>query len=123
MQSPVDLERYYLRCQEAYRAAHRAYAEAGDALEALTIAAKGDRSALTSAAIIAAREKYQDTYMALYQETIAMGNASDAIRMAAQDRAGRSCKHCTEFFARFACAGGVQECDCPKCQGYCTCGA
>lgn len=37
-----------------------------------------------------------------------------------------SCKHCRKFFKRYSCAkvgyGGFDgECDCPKCQGYCTC--
>jgi len=33
------------------------------------------------------------------------------------------CRECKEFFARYVCAQtrGYDECDCPKCQGYCEC--
>lgn len=35
-----------------------------------------------------------------------------------------TCKHCRKFFARFRCSADSHgECDCPKCQGYCTCNA
>jgi hypothetical protein len=47
-----------------------------------------------------------------------------AVREAAQDQGviKRKCKHCEEFFARYRCSRTSHlECDCPKCQGYCTC--
>jgi hypothetical protein len=32
------------------------------------------------------------------------------------------CPQCDAFFARYQCsAGSYGECDCPRCQGYCTC--
>jgi hypothetical protein len=32
------------------------------------------------------------------------------------------CSHCAAFFARFRCSAATHgECDCPRCQGYCTC--
>lgn len=32
------------------------------------------------------------------------------------------CKACYAFFQRFRCsAAELLECDCPKCQGYCSC--
>ena len=33
------------------------------------------------------------------------------------------CSHCRIFFARWGCVGNRGECDCPKCQGLCTCRA
>jgi hypothetical protein len=30
------------------------------------------------------------------------------------------CRFCKEFFAQFRC-NAPDECDCPKCQGYCEC--
>lgn len=35
------------------------------------------------------------------------------------------CKPCTTFFAKYRCGASVTigECDCPRCQGYCRCGA
>jgi hypothetical protein len=33
-----------------------------------------------------------------------------------------TCRHCEQFYARFVCGAATHgECDCPKCQGYCTC--
>jgi hypothetical protein len=32
----------------------------------------------------------------------------------------RICKYCRAFFLRFRC-NKPQECDCPRCQGYCRC--
>jgi hypothetical protein len=32
----------------------------------------------------------------------------------------RKCKLCEKFFARYRC-NKPDECDCPKCQGMCTC--
>lgn len=32
------------------------------------------------------------------------------------------CKACTSFFSKFS-HNNLGECDCPKCQGYCKCGA
>lgn len=35
-----------------------------------------------------------------------------------------TCTHCNNFFLRFVCSAKSHgECDCPKCQGYCTCAA
>jgi hypothetical protein len=31
------------------------------------------------------------------------------------------CSYCARFFTRFRC-NKPNECDCPKCQGYCECG-
>jgi hypothetical protein len=32
------------------------------------------------------------------------------------------CPQCAAFFARFRCSAAMDgECDCPRCQGYCTC--
>lgn len=33
------------------------------------------------------------------------------------------CRECRRFFARYTCGRhrGFNECDCPKCQGYCQC--
>jgi hypothetical protein len=33
------------------------------------------------------------------------------------------CYECERFFSRYACAveRGYDECDCPRCQGYCEC--
>lgn len=32
------------------------------------------------------------------------------------------CPQCAAFFARFRCSAASHgECDCPRCQGYCTC--
>ena len=31
------------------------------------------------------------------------------------------CKHCTKFFSEYRCNASHGECDCPKCQGFCTC--
>ena len=34
----------------------------------------------------------------------------------------KTCKRCTAYFSRFSCgASTVGECDCPRCQGSCTC--
>lgn len=33
----------------------------------------------------------------------------------------KTCKHCKNFFSRFACNKQQGECDCPKCQGFCKC--
>lgn len=34
----------------------------------------------------------------------------------------KMCRECREFFSKFRCAASTHmECDCPKCQGYCTC--
>jgi hypothetical protein len=37
--------------------------------------------------------------------------------------AEQQCATCEEYFGRFQCGAHIPpfECDCPKCQGYCTC--
>jgi hypothetical protein len=33
-----------------------------------------------------------------------------------------TCQHCSKYFESFSCgARSHGECDCPKCQGYCSC--
>ena len=47
-----------------------------------------------------------------------------AAREALQDQGIKEyrCQHCEKFFALFKCGRASHlECDCPKCQGYCTC--
>ena len=51
----------------------------------------------------------------------------DVLPHAEHDRAGRwqqqsagTCEACSRFFARFRC-NAPEECDCPRCQGYCKC--
>lgn len=36
---------------------------------------------------------------------------------------GRLCHPCLRYFTQFACgkSQGSGECDCPRCQGYCSC--
>ena len=35
-----------------------------------------------------------------------------------------SCKHCKKYFSKYSCGMAVYgECDCPRCQGYCSCEA
>lgn len=40
---------------------------------------------------------------------------------AAKD-AARQCRHCAKFATVGRCSAATHlECDCPKCQGFCTC--
>lgn len=48
------------------------------------------------------------------------GTPSSGTEASGTEAADEKCPHCREFFARYRC-NSPDECDCPKCQGMCTC--